>query len=139
MKRLFANLLFCLLALLTGISCKKDTKPPAPVPEPVATRNIRYILYTIKDFSGDNNLITFELVMKNGHTVLFDSAFAAMKISEIPFKTNPIVINKSVPAGNENADIVVGFLYSIAGVGNSWHLDTCSVGNPMKTVEYGFE
>jgi hypothetical protein len=135
MKRNTANLIFCLFLLLPGLSCKKDTQP-APT---AATRNIRYILYTEKDFSGDNGQITFEVIMKNGSKVLFDSSFAPMKISEIPSKIHAIVVNKTVPAGNENADLTVGFLYAIQDVGNSWFLDTSKAGNPLKIVEYPFE
>jgi hypothetical protein len=135
MKHLPANLLFCLILLTPALSCRKDTQTPVPVP----ARTVRYILYTQKDFSGENGLITFELTMKNGSRVLFDSSFAPMKISEIPGKTKPIVVDKAVPAGNENADLVVGFLYSIENVGNSWYLDTSKAGNPLKTIEYSFE
>ena len=136
MRQHHTSLLFCLVLFFGFLSCKKDTKPPTPPPAP---RNVRYILYTTENFSDDNKLITFELIMKNGQKVLFDSTLASMKVSEIPFKTAAIVVNKSVPAGNENADLMVGFLYSIQDVGNSWFLDTAKAGNPLKIVEYAFK
>ena len=146
MKQHRANLLFHkpigrhgfllgLLFLLAGIGCKKDSTPPVPA----QPRNVRYILYVKNPFPDDDKLITFDVIMKNGDRVLFDSAFAPMKISAMPDKEHAIVVNKTVPAGNENADLVVGFLYAIENVGYSWHLDTCSVGNPLKIVEYPFE
>lgn len=131
-------LLFCLVSFLGFLSCKKDVKTPAPPPQSTA-RTVRYILYTTEDFSTDNKMITFELVMRNGQKTLFDSTLAPMKVSAIPFKTNAIVVEKSVPAGNENADLVAGFLYSIQGVGNSWFLDSVKVGNPLKIMEYSFK
>jgi hypothetical protein len=136
MRQHHTSFLLCLTLFFGFLSCKKDTKPPTAPPAP---RNVRYILYTTENFSDDNKLITFELVMKNGQKVLFDSTFASLKVSDIPFKTAAIVVNKAVPAGNENADLVVGFLYSIQDVGNSWFLDTAKAGNPLKIVEYAFK
>jgi hypothetical protein len=130
-----ANLLFCLVLLLAGPGCKKDSKPPVPV----QPGNVRYILYVKTPFPDDDKLITFDVIMKNGTRVIFDSAFAPMKISAMPDKDHAIVVDKSVPAGNENADLVVGFLYSIENVGNSWRLDTARAGNPLKIIEYPFQ
>jgi hypothetical protein len=131
-----ANLLLCLVLFLGFLSCKKDTKTPTPPPAP---RNVRYILYVRNAFPDDDKLITFDIVMKNGTKVLFDSAFAPMKISAMPDKEHAIVVEKTVPAGNENADLVVGFTYAIQNVGNSWFLDTAKAGNPLKIMEYPFQ
>ena len=146
MKQHSANLLFYkpirqhgflpgLLLLLACFGCKKDSKPPVPA----QPRNVRYILYVKNPFPDDDKLITFDVIMKNGDRVLFDSAFAPMKISAMPDKEHAIVVNKPVPTGNENADLVVGFLYTIENVGFSWHLDTARAGNPLKIAEYPFE
>jgi hypothetical protein len=133
MKHLVANL-FAAVALIPAIpACKKTAHPPA------APRNVQYILYTSTNFTGNNGQITFELIMKNGRTVLFDSLFTPMNISDIPDKAHAIVVNKLVPAGNEGADLQVGFLYAIQNVGNSWFLDTCKAGDVLKKVEYDFQ
>jgi hypothetical protein len=135
MKRLLANLLLFFVVILATTACKKDANPPAPA----ITRNVQYTLYTAKDFSGVNDTITFELIMKKGSTVIFDSALAPMKVSQIPDKAHAISVLRAVPAGNENADLVVGFLYAIENVGNSWFLDTCKATDHLKTIEYAFQ
>lgn len=123
----FATLAF----LCITYSCKKDTVPPV-------TRTIQYILYTDKDFSSDDALVTFTLYMKNRTNIIFDSSLAPMKLKDIPNAANKIVFEKTVPH-NDTALLTVGFLYSIEGVGNSWYLDTCASGETFKTVNYNFQ
>lgn len=136
MKQFSTNFLFCLVLLFGFLSCKKDTKIPTPPPAP---RKVRYILYVKNPFPDDDKLITFDAIMKNEGKVLFDTTLAPMKISAMPEKEHAIVFEKSVPAGNENADLVVGFTYYIQDVGYSWSLDTAKAGNPLKIMEYPFQ
>lgn len=96
------------------------------------------MLYTNNDFSGNNDIIVFSLFMRNHAGILFDSALAPMKIMEIPHAKNKIIIEKRVP-DNDTSELSVGFLYSIEGVGNSWHLDTCKAGETLKVIEFAFQ
>jgi len=130
--KLFSTL--TILAFLFALSsCKKPTLPSNP------ERTIRYVLYTDKDFSGDNHIITFSVIMKTlqGKT-LFDSSLAPMKVEDIPDSLNRFIIEKKVP-NNDTATLVVGFLYSIQDVGNSWYLDSCASTETFKTVNYPFQ
>ncbi len=76
--------------------------------------------------------------MRTKTKILLDSELAPMKIREIPNAANKIIITKTVP-DDESSDLSVGFLYSIDGVGNSWHLDTCKTGETFKIVDFAFQ
>src|SRR5882724_4157734 len=119
-----------LAVLILGTSCTKSGSS-----SPASTRTVKYVLYTNNDFSGNNDNIVFSLFMRNHTGILFDSALASMKIMEIPHSTNKIIIEKTVP-DNDTSELSVGFLYSIEGVGNSWHLDTCKAGETLKVIEF---
>ena len=119
-------------ALCLAAACKKHATPPAP-------RTVNYVLYTEKDFSGNNDTIRFEIVMKAGSTTLLDSPLAAMTVAQVPHQAGKIDITKTVPETYRNADLQVGFLYSIDNVGSSWFLDSSKAGNLQKVVTYKFE
>ena len=115
-------------------SCKKEKPQPAPV----ATRTIKFILYTNQDFSNDNHNISFALHITNAsHSIAFDSTVFAMKVKDIPNKQNQLVFEKKVPS--DGSILTAGFLYTIENVGNSWHLDTCAANEKFKVIEYPFQ
>lgn len=134
MKRCPNFVLSLFTLLLSGISCRKNTLPS----DPVITRKIQYVLYTNKDFSDNNRIITFSLTMRKGMKLFLDSSLAPMRIAEIPNAANKIIIEKNVPA-NVNSDLLVGFIYSIENVGYSWCLDTLKAGEISKTIDFAFE
>jgi hypothetical protein len=134
MKKYTTPAIFALLLFLVVTSCTKTTSLPAANP----TRKIKYELYTNIDFSGNNDVIKFSLLIRSHTKILLDSQLAPMKIMEIPNAANKIIIEKTVP-DNDTSALSVGFLYAIEGVGNSWHLDTCKAGEIFKVVEFAFQ
>lgn len=122
-------------ALLPVAACNKHPVTPTPP----APRTVNYILYTEKDFSGEHDTIRFEIIMKAGSTTLLDSPLAPMTIAQVPGPATKIDITKTVPEAYRNADLQVGFLYSIDNVGMSWYLDSSKAGNLQKVVTYKFE
>jgi hypothetical protein len=126
--------LFGIAFSLVLISCKKDARPASP-------RTIRYILYTKQDFSNDDDTIRFRVHMHSTGITgrnLLDSFIAPMTISAIPDSMHAIVIDKNVPSGYEQQKLVIGWVYDIDNVGESWHLDSLSPGENHKTVVYDF-
>lgn len=120
--------------LLLATSCNKSAVPL----HVLSSRKIQYVLYTDKDFSDNNTNIIFSLIMMTKTKVLLDSDLAPMKIKDIPNSSNKIIIIKNVP-NNDTSELSVGFLYSIEGIGNSWHLDTCKAGETFKIVDFAFQ
>jgi len=114
-------------------SCKKDQTG-----QTAQARKIQYVLYTNEDFSNDNGIIHFTLLMKDNGRVLWDSLLAPMQIKDIPNSSHKIIVEKTVP-DNNNSDLVVGFLYEIENVGYSWSLDTCRSNETFKIVEFPFQ
>lgn len=115
-------------------ACKKHSDTPEP-------RTIRYILYTKEDFSGDIDTIRFRLhIHTTGTTgrVLYDSNIAPMRINEIPDSLHRLIFTKTVPPGHDTDKLVVGFVYDIDHIGESWYLDSSVAGEKQKTVEYSF-
>jgi hypothetical protein len=122
--------------LLSGTSCSKQS---STAPENRIPRKVQFILYTDKDFSNNNGIITFELsIQKLPNHVLWDSVLPPMKIKDIPGPANKWVIEKWVP-GNDPSLLKTGFYYSIENVGNSWFIDSFKVGDTVKTIEYNFQ
>jgi hypothetical protein len=102
------------------------------------TRKVQFVLYTDKDFSSNNQLITFKLsIEKSPNIVLWDSLLPSMKIKDIPGPANKWVIEKIVP-GNDPSLLKTGFYYSIENVGSSWFIDSFSVGESFKIVDFNF-
>jgi hypothetical protein len=126
-------LLACILPLIIS-SCQKQN----PSSSAYGNRTIKFILYTNKDFSNDNDSIKFSLTIRNQeHTVAFDSALTAIKIKDIPGPANKWTFTKTVP--NDGTILTAGFLYAIKNVGYSWYLDTVGVKQQIKTIEYPFQ
>ena len=116
-----------LLLILTG--CKNDEiAPPAP-------RTIRFELFTNQDFSQDTNSIIFEPSVSVGNTVLWDSVFTSMKVKEIPTEANKIIFEKVIRTND--AELKVGFKYTISNVGTSWYYE--KVTTPVDTVTFDFK
>jgi hypothetical protein len=126
------------VAICLTTSCKKEKPAPVHNPSPVATKTLRFILYTDKDYSTDVHNISFALHISN-HTsgIAFDSTVVAFKVKDIPNKANQLVFEKKVPL--DGADLTAGFTYYIENVGYSWHLDTVAANEKLKVIEYPFE
>lgn len=134
MKILFTGFLVLLILLE---SCTK-THPATDRVDPALERTIRFQLYTNEDFSGDASVITFSIFIRNAHTTLLDSFFAAMEIKDIPGPDHKLVIEKTV-SGSGNADLAAGFHYEIQNVGHSGYIDTSKAGNAFKVIDYAFQ
>jgi len=127
--------LFCgaVLIAVAFEACKKDH--PAP---PAAPRTIQYQLYTDQNFSSDLHTITFRLTIHGKNSLIFDSALSPMLIKDIPDKAHQLVFKKPVPPGHDSDTLLVGFVYDIKDVGESWFLDTCRPGATLKLIDYNF-
>ncbi|MFP5042888.1 hypothetical protein [Parasediminibacterium sp. JCM 36343] len=121
--------------ILTAASCTKNDSATA---NPVAARAIKFVLYTEKDFSSENDSITFSLFIKTHTKTLFDSSLPAMRIKDIPTTANKLIIDKKVP-NDDGTDLQIGFRYAIQNVGYSWYLDSCKTGTTNKTVNFSFQ
>jgi hypothetical protein len=124
--------------IMIGTSCKKNTSGYMPV-DPIVPRLVQFDLYTDKDFSNVNNIITFKIsIQKATGEVLWDSVLAPMQIKDIPQLAQKLVVEKYVP-GNDPSLLKVGFYYSIENVGYSWHLDSFEPGEIFKMVNFNFQ
>ena len=124
--------------IFTATSCKKQNTDEVPG-DPASARKVRYLLYSDKDLSGDQNAITFTLSIQNSNNqTLWDSVLTTIKIKDIPDLAHKFVVEKTVP-GNDNSLLKVGFYYSIENIGNSWHLDAFDAGAIFKTVDFNFQ
>jgi len=135
MKKIIIAICSALLAVLTGISCKKDYSSH-DTSNSVTSRIIRFQLYTNQDFSANTSVINFSIFIKNGNKTLFDSSLASMQIKDIPDNAHKIIIEKTVA---DNLDLAAGFRYEIQNVGISWHIDTSKAGNGLKVIDYAFQ
>jgi hypothetical protein len=124
------------LMLVTG-SCVKNDDGEYCMPDAPA-RKVRYELFTDKDFSGNSEMIQFNLEMLLAGREIFDSALAPMKIQDIPDSLHRIIIEKLVPAGVTDT-LSVGFTYTIVDVGTSWHQELFPAGDTLKIVRFSFD
>ena len=122
-----------LVLLLAVSACDKQT---AVAPPP---RTVTYVLYTEQNFSTVQDTIRFRLLMKAGDHTLLDSSLGPRRVSEVPGPSARITIQKTGPEAYRNSDLLVGFIYDIDNVGESWFLDSSRAGNLAKTVEYSFK
>lgn len=122
-------------ALLLFASCDDHGKEVSPSP----VRKVQFSLYTDKDFSNDNGLVTFKASIQNDkNQTLWDSTFAPMKLKDIPKAAQKIVVEKAVP-GNVSSPLKVGFYYSIENIGNSWYVDRFEAGETLKKIDFNFQ
>jgi hypothetical protein len=143
MKYLSIMSILCVSTILIGTSCKKQITGSAITDSALDNsknlRKVRFVLYTDKDFSSDNDSIFFKLsIRKARNQVLWDSMLAPMKIKDIPDLARRLIVNKLVP-GNDPSLLKVGFYYSIKNVGNSWHVEPLNVGETFKVVDFNFQ
>lgn len=118
-------------SLLLAAGCKnEDLAPSTP-------RTIRFELYTDQDFSKETNSIVFEPSISDGRTVLWDSVFTSMQLKDIPSEAHKIVFEKVIR--NNNAELKVGFKYTLDNVGYSWFYDKSTPGVQLKTVTFNFK
>jgi len=61
-----------------------------------------------------------------------------MKVKDIPKPADKLVFEKQVP-NDDGSVLTAGFYYTIENVGISWYLDTCSVGQSFKVINYSFK
>jgi hypothetical protein len=124
--------------LLTAGSCRKDDTGGYEESGPRAIRKVRYELFTKADNSTNEETIRFDLVMRKGAHVLFDSALAPMKIKDIPDSLHPLVFEKTVPEGIRDT-IVASFDYDIENVGHFWYLEPFPAGDTLKILRFSFD
>ncbi|MES1223169.1 MAG: hypothetical protein ABUT20_47185 [Bacteroidota bacterium] len=130
------KLLIILLSviILATVACKKDH----PYETEVA-RKIQFSLYTDKDFSDDSKNITFTMIIQNAaSTTIWDSVLATMKVNDIPSLENKIFAEKTVIV-KKSAELKIGFLYTIEGVGNSWFFGKSEAGDTVRKLDYNFQ
>lgn len=137
MKRILTALsIITIIGLNT--SCKKGN-PQQPATSPIKT--IRFVLYTNKDFSSDNDTVSFKLVIRNNagtiqSRTIFDTTLATIRFKDIPGPMHKLIFEKKVP--NDGTLMEAGFIYSAwFGVGSRF--DTVGVGEKLKVFEYPFQ
>jgi len=136
--KFYSTMALIVAVICLTTSCKKEKPAPTPQPAPVATRTLKFILYTNQDFSTDEHNISFALHISNHNSgIAFDSTVVSFKVKDIPHKANQLVFEKKVPL--DGADLTAGFTYMIENVGYSWHLDTVAANEKQKVIEYPFE
>ena len=118
------------------MSCKRDYSPPTKGQS--FERKVRFELYTTQNFAGEQQMITFKLRMTDGPNTIWDSTLAPMPLKTIPFIENKLVVEKTVP-GNNNAQLVTGFIYTLENVGISWFNEVLNTGEKNKTVSFDFK
>jgi hypothetical protein len=130
-----ALLITGIIIITAAVSCKKNTVvPPAGTPP---ERKVKFIIYTTKDYSNNNQTVSFTLKMTAGSNIIWDSALAPIQLKDIPGPGNKLVIEKKVP-GNNNAQLITGFVYNIENVGGYWYNDVFNAGETMKTIDFDF-
>jgi hypothetical protein len=134
MNKISITWISLVLIFSAQLSCSKKNTSTSPD----KVRTIRFVLYTEKDFSGNDENISFSLLIKNHSGVLFDSTLSPMKIKDIPDSTAKLVFDKKVP-NDDGLDLAAGFHYDIDGVGISSYLDTCSAGEMFKVIYFSFK
>ncbi|MBS1490003.1 MAG: hypothetical protein JSS93_05715 [Bacteroidetes bacterium] len=103
---------------------------------PVSLRQIKFELFTDQDFSNETGNIIIEPSISAGNVVLWDSAFAPMAIKDIPKIDRMITFEKMV---RTNANLKVGFKYTIENVGMSWQYEQMLSTEKTKTVSFNFK
>jgi hypothetical protein len=132
------NTILLLIIICTLLlACKKEDVRPV---NNIIERKVQFELYTTKDFSNNNDSITFSLVIRKADTyqVLWYSVLTPMKIKEIPNFANKIMVNKVVP-NNDTSLLKVSFEYAIKNIGNSQFSDTFNTGNKFKVLNLNFQ
>jgi hypothetical protein len=150
MKKTTVILSLFVLVISIATSCAKQTEALIPISNEVA-RKVQFVLYTDKDFSGDNNNITFKLSIQkitnnvSGGSatepptqVLWDSVLTPMKIKDIPHLAQKLIIEKTITQSDASL-LKVGFFYTIENVGHSTHFDSFPAGETFKIIDFNFQ
>jgi len=137
MKFLLSGGLACYLLLITT-SCNKHKHDHDHVDtENAIDRTVQFSLYTDKDFSADEKLITFRVAIeKYPNITIWDSVLPPMKIKDIPSPLNKLKIEKLVK--NQAGQLKVGFYYTIDNVGISWFYNAMESWESNKVVDFNF-
>ena len=136
MKRSLTVFILSAFIIVIAAACKKTVYGDANNKD--VSRKIQFVLYTDKDLSADNELVTFTLsIQRLPNRVLWDSVLAPMRLKDIPALAQKLVIERVVP-GKDPSLLKVGFLYSIENTGNSSHMDYIEAGQNFKRVEFNF-
>ena len=131
-------LLLLTLSTLLFVSCKKYNTQQYNQ-DTQSARNIRFVLYTDKDFSDNNSNVTFKVFIQSSNTnTIWDSTFAPMRIKDIPAFANRLLVEKSVTVPDKSV-LKVGFRYYFENGSNSWHIDTSSAYQNLKEFNYNFQ
>jgi len=136
MQKISLRLIAFVTVTVLILSCQKSTYYANATP--IAVRKIEFQLYTEQNFSNETTNITFSPFIKdsaNNH--IWDTTLATMKVKDIPDMLHKLVIDKTIPSGN-NSLLVVGFNYYLENIGYSWYIDTAKAGEAFKTVQYSF-
>jgi hypothetical protein len=133
----YPGALLVLATVFLIVSCKKERLKPVAA----SAKTIKFVLYTNKDFSTDDDTIRFSLTIRNNagtikSRTIFDSTLAVMKIKDIPGPSNKLVFSKTVP--DDGSILEAGFIYSTKfGIGSDF--DTVSTSEKLKVIEYPFQ
>ena len=150
MKKITALSSLFVLVISLVTSCVKQIEVQTPASNQV-DRKVQFGLFTNKDFSGDDNTVTFKLtilkvlneVPQNSAQepptqILWDSILAPMRITDIPHLADKLVFEKTVTADKLSL-LKVGFFYTIENVGHATHFDAFPAGETFKTVDFNFQ
>ena len=138
MKRtaVLSILFVSMIVLIT--SCKKYSSGYTP-PGTEFPRRVRFVLYSDKDLSNDNNTITIKLSIERSiNDILWDSVLPPMRIKDIPKPGEALIVEKYVP-GNDQSLVKVGFHYTIDNIGNASHMDPFEPGEIFKIASFNFQ
>lgn len=123
--------------IIFGTSCKKYQADYTPGTT-TAPRKIQFVLYTDRDLSTENGLVSFKLfIQKLPNIDIWDSVLTAIPLKDIPLLANKLVIERSVPE-NDPSLLRVGFIYSIENSGNSSYFEYIQTGENFKVVDFNF-
>ncbi|MBV9986632.1 MAG: hypothetical protein JO301_03075 [Chitinophagaceae bacterium] len=128
----------CLVAGILLGSCRK-TIIDTPKTEPDNSRKVQFRLYTDKNFSTNNTLITFTLAIEDASgRKLWDSSFAPVPLPQIPDASHKWLVEKKVP-GNNPGTLRVIVSYYLENIGYSGTVEAFAAGETLKVFDYNFQ
>ena len=136
-KTTVLSILFVAMIMIVA-SCKKSDSAHTSVGTKFP-RMAQFVLYSDKDFSNDNSVVTIKLSIERSiNDILWDSVLQPMRVKDIPKLAEALTVEKYVP-GNDQSLVKVGFHYTIENVGNSSHMDPFEPGETFKIVRFNFQ
>jgi len=137
MKKIKTLSILLVSIVIIGTSCKKYQADYTPA-NTTSPRKIQFVLYTDRDLSTENDLVSFKLfIQKLPNIDIWDSVLTAIPLKDIPLLANKLVIERAVP-DNDPSLLRVGFAYSIANSGNASHFEYIEPGENFKVVDFNF-